>query len=61
MIKVRCQFCNTWCGNMELKIAKGTEWEIIATCPDCLKREKEAPRHATVDELRKMFGMDDSL
>ena len=46
---------------MELKIAKGTEWEIIATCPDCLKREKEAPRHATVDELRKMFGMDDSL
>ena len=58
MIKIRCQFCQTWIGNMELKMARGAEWEMIATCPDCLEGEKQQPTpDVNIDDLLQQFGM----
>lgn len=42
---------------MELKITKGTEWEMIVTCPDCREiKQKQAP-YCDINDIFKQFGI----
>lgn len=57
-IKVRCQYCKTWTGTMTLKIAKGTEWTMIAICPDCqAQKRNNSADYLDLEGLKGLFGM----
>jgi hypothetical protein len=64
VLKLYCQICGTYCGQrpdeIVLRMAKGAEVEIVATCADCTTNGTDCTYNgsmSSIDDLLRQFGM----